>query len=103
MAPMLNPHFNNTLFLGSVSPLWEKTAESFLATCEYTHAIYKTHLHAHTHTHKNAHKRKHPHPHPHPNTCHTKYQVLTVIASCRHKPKTKVEVERMLAGGLAER
>ena len=101
MAPMLNPHFKNTLFFGSVSPLWEKTAESFLATCEYTHAIYKTHLHAHTHTHKNAHKRKHPHPHP--NTCHTKYQVLTVIASCRHKPKTKVEVERMLAGGLAER
>jgi hypothetical protein len=22
MAPMLNPHINNTLFFGSVSPLW---------------------------------------------------------------------------------
>ena len=25
MAPMLNPHFNNTLFLGSVSPLWQNS------------------------------------------------------------------------------
>ena len=45
MAPMLNPHFNNTLFFGSVSPLWMITLSLMttlvipLSQTQYPHLV----------------------------------------------------------------